>query len=119
MLSLVSYTKEDKSMFNDLDYKGIEFTVPKKDFDKIEKKNNDYINVFCHKNNLVYPVYVSNEKFEYCMDLLMITDENKLHYLCIKDFNRFMCNKTKNKNKNSFFKYCLQYFSNERFLVQD
>ena len=32
MLSLRSYTKEDKSMFNDLDYKGIEFTVPKKRF---------------------------------------------------------------------------------------
>ena len=109
-------------MFNGLDYKGIEFTVSKKDFDKIEKKknnNNNCINVFCHKNNLVYLVYESNEKFENCMDLLMITDENKLHYVCIKDFNRFVRNKTKNKHKNSFCKYCLQCFSNERFLIQD
>ena len=37
MLSLVSYVKADKRMFNGLDYKGIEFTVSKKDFDKIEK----------------------------------------------------------------------------------
>ena len=29
------------------------------------------------------------------MDLLMITDENKLHYVYVKDFNKFMCNKKK------------------------
>lgn len=29
-----------------------------------------------------------------------------------------MCNKTKNKNKKNFFKYCLQYFSCERFLIE-
>ena len=32
------------------------------------------------------------------MDLLLITDETKLHYVYIKNFNRFMYNKTKNKN---------------------
>ena len=36
------------------------------------------------------------------MDLLLIPDENKFHYLYIKDFNRFMCKKTKNKNKKYF-----------------
>ena len=33
---------------------------------------------------------------------LLITDENKSHYFYLKDFNRFMCNKTKNNNKNTF-----------------
>ena len=33
--------------------------------------------MFCFENNLVYPVYVSNEQFENSMNLLMITDENK------------------------------------------
>ena len=37
------------------------------------------------------------------MDLLLISNENKSHYVYIKDFNRFMCNKTKNKNKLFFF----------------
>ena len=36
------------------------------------------------------------------MDLLLISHENKSHYVYIKDFNRFMCNKTKNKNKKYF-----------------
>ena len=31
----------------------------------------------------------------------MITDKNKSHHVYIKDFNRFMCNKTKIKIKNT------------------
>ena len=51
------------------------------------------------------------------MDLLMITAENKSHYVYIKDSNRFMCNKTRNKNKKHFCKCCLQFFSSERVLI--
>ena len=87
-------TKADENMVNDLDYEGIEFPVSKRDFGKIEKKNICII-VFCSKNNLVYPVHISDEKFENCMDLLMITNKNKVHYVYIKDFNRFMCYETK------------------------
>ena len=47
-----------------------------------------------------------------CMDLLLITDENKPHYVYIKDFNRFMCN-----NKKKFCRYCLQRFTSERVLI--
>ena len=36
----------------------------------------------------------------------------------IKDFNRFMCNKTKNKNKKCFCKCCLQFFSSEKVLIE-
>ena len=51
-------------MVNGLDYKGIEFPVSKKDFSKIEQKNNVYINVFCYENDLTYHVYISNEKLK-------------------------------------------------------
>ena len=50
------------------------------------------------------------------MDLLLITDENKLCYVYIKDFNRVVCNKIKNGNKKHFFRYCLQCFSSEKVL---
>ena len=33
--------------------------------------------MFCYENNLVYPVHITDEKFENFMDLLMIIDENK------------------------------------------
>ena len=75
-------------MFNDLDYKGIEFPVSRKDFDKIEKKNNICIIVFCYDNNLLYPVNISDEKSKNCMNLLLITDDKKSHYVYIKDFTR-------------------------------
>ena len=67
------------------------------------------INVFCYKNKLVYPVLISDRKFEDCMDLLLLTDENKSHYVCIKDFNRFTCDKTKCRAKKHFYRYCLQF----------
>ena len=63
-------------MVSDLDYEGIEFSVSKNDFGKIEKKNNIFINMFCYENNLVYPVHILDQNFEDCMDLLMITNEN-------------------------------------------
>ena len=88
------------------------------DYCKIEQKNNICINVFCYENELTYPVYVSNKKFEHCMDLLLITEENQSHYVYIKDINRFMCNKTKNKNKKHFSNYCLQCFSREKVLQE-
>ena len=58
--------------------------VPGKDFSKFEKKNNACINVFCYENSLVHPVHISDQKFEDCMDFLMIANENKSHYVYIK-----------------------------------
>ena len=52
------------------------------------------------------------------MDLLLITDGNKSHYVYIKDFNRFMYDKAKNKDKKSFCKCCLQCFSSKNVLIE-
>ena len=54
----------------------------------------------------------------YSMDLLLISHETKSHYVYIKDFNRFLCNKTKNKNKKYFCKCCLQCFSSEKVFIE-
>ena len=104
-------------MINKLDYEGIKFPVSKKDYCKIERQNNICINVFCYESGLTYPIYVSNQKFKDCMDLLLISNGDKSHYVYIKDFNRFMCNKTRNKNKKYFCKCCLQCFSSEKVLI--
>ena len=53
------------------------------------------------------------------MDLLLIIDEKKSHYVYIKDFDRFMFYKTKkNKNKKYFCKSCLQCFSSKNVLTK-
>ena len=92
--------------------------MQEKDFNKIEMKNNICINVFDYENNLVFPIYVSDKKFEDSMDLLLLIDDDKSHYVYIKDFDRFMFHKTKNKNKKWFCKSCLQCFSSENVLTR-
>ena len=95
-------TEEDKELISDLDYDEIEFPVQEKDYNKIEVKNNICINVFGYENKLVFPIYVSDQKFEDSMDLLLLIDDDKSHYVYIKDLDRFMFYKTKNKNKKWF-----------------
>ena len=111
-------TKDNKSIINDLDYEGIKFPVSKKDYCKVEGQNNICINVFCCENGLTYSVYVSDQKFHNFMDLLWISNGNKSHYVYTKYFNRFMFNKTKNKNEKHFCKCCLQCFSSEKVLIE-
>ena len=57
-------TDEDKEFISNLDYDGIEFPVQEKDFCKIEVKNNICINVFGYEDELVFPIYVSNQKLK-------------------------------------------------------
>ena len=110
--------KTDKKIAEKLDYDRIEFPVQEKDFNKIEVKNNICINVFGYENGLVFPIYVSDQKFEDSMDLLLLIDDDKSHYVYIKDFDRFMFHKTKNKNKKWFCRSCLQCFSSESVLIK-
>ena len=105
-------------MANDFNYGRIEFPVREKSSSKLEKKNSIYINVFCYENILSFLIYISDQKFENSMDLLLIINENKSHYICIKHFDRFMFRKAKNKNKNHFFKSCLQCFSTKNVLTE-
>ena len=77
--------KENRNTTNDPDYEGSEFPVSKKDYYKIERQNIICINVFCYENGLTYPVHISDQEFHNSMDLLLISDENKSHYVYIKD----------------------------------
>ena len=62
-----------------------------KDFSKIGKRT--IFALICYENKLTFPIYVSDQKFENSMDLLLVIDENKSHYVYIKDFYRFMLHK--------------------------
>ena len=59
---------------------------------------------------------MSNQNFDDSMDLLLISHNFVSHYVYIKDFNRFIFNKTKHKDKKYFCKSCLQHFSSESVL---
>ena len=80
-------TKKYQELVNYLDYDGVEFPVREKYFSKIEKKNNICINVFCYENKLTFPIYISDQKFENSIDLLLVTNESKSHSVYINEFD--------------------------------
>ena len=49
------------------------------------KKKSICINEIFYENGFVYPVYVSYQELKNGMDLLLISDENKSHYVYIKN----------------------------------
>ena len=69
---------------------------------------------FGYENGFVCPVQLSDEKFEDCMDLLLIRDGNIPHYVYIKVLTD-LCALRQNRNKNRFRRYCLQCFSSENY----
>ena len=95
----ITNPEESKEFISNLDSDGIAFPVQEKDFSKIKVKNNICINVFGYEKYLVLPIYVSDQKLEDSKDLLLLNDNDKSHYVYIKDFDRFMSHKTKNENK--------------------
>ena len=108
--------KEDKRIAHTLNYANINFPVSARGYDKIEDQNDICINVFSYEDKVVCPIYISKKNFDDCMNVLMIHEGNKSHYVYIKDFNRLMFNKTKNGNKKWFCMHCLQHFSSENLL---
>ena len=74
--------------------------------------------MFGYENQLVFPIYVSDQIFKSSIDLLLLIDDDKSYYAYIKDFNTFMFHKTKRENKKWFCKSCLQCFSSENVLIK-
>ena len=72
--------------------------------------------MFGYENELVFPIYVLDQKFEDSMDLSLLIDDDKSHYVYCKDFNRFMFCKA--KNKKWFCRSCLQCFSSKNVLAE-
>ena len=73
------------------------------------------VNVFGYQNK-VYTLYISKKLSSETLDLLLITEKGKLHYLLIKDFNRLMFSRTKHKDKKHYCMSCLQNFTTEEIL---
>ena len=56
--------KIDKRFASNLNYEGTEFPVQEKFFSKIEVQNNICINVFGYEDELVFSIFISEQKFE-------------------------------------------------------
>ena len=72
-----------------------------KDFSKIETNNNICINVFCNEYKPTFPISISDQEFKNSMNVLLTMNENKSHYVYMKD----LCfTKGRIKTKNTFAK---------------
>ena len=108
--------KDDKKKVNELNYDGVEFPVSQRHYNKVEKQNSIRINVFGYEDGQPFSINISKETFEDQMNLLLITKDEKKHYVLIKDFNTFMYNQSKHKSKKNFCMNCLQCFSSKEVL---
>ena len=93
-----------------MDYTNVTFPMTQRDYRKIEILNNININVFGYEKQEPYPVYISKEKFNDMLNPLLITKGKEQHYVLIKDFNKFMYNQTKHKERKHFLYVLLAVF---------
>ena len=104
-------------MLQTLDYRGINFPMKARDYEIVEERFNINVNAFGYENK-VFPLYVSKKSNEQVLNVLLISNEEKSHYVFIKDFNRLMYSevKTKNQHKKHFCMSCLQNFTTKEIL---
>ena len=73
------------------------------------------VNAFSYENK-VYPLYISKKSYNQTLNLLLVTEKEKSHYVFIKDFNRLMFSRTKHEVKKYHCMSCLLSFTTEEIL---
>ena len=61
-------------------------------------------------------LYTFQKSYDQMLNLLLITEKDKFHYVFIKDFNRLMFSRTKHKDKKHHCMSCLQSVTTEKIL---
>ena len=107
--------KQDKKIAANLNYLDIAFPLDINDYEKIEDRFQMQVNAFGYENK-VYPLYISKKSYNQMLNLLLITEKDKSHYVLIKDFNRLMFSRTKHKDRKHYCMSCLKSFTTEEIL---
>ena len=81
-----------------------------RDYERVEERTKINVNVFGYENK-VFPLLISEKSNEKDLNVLLISNEEKSHYVFIKDFNRLMYSRTKHKDRKHFCMSCLQNFT--------
>ena len=70
-------------------------------YELVEKRLQMNVNVFCYENNM-YPIYISKNSNTQVSNVLLLINEEKSHYVFIKDLDELMYSKTKTKKWKNF-----------------
>ena len=108
-------SKQDKNIAANLNYSDIVFALDINDYKKIEDRFQMQVNLFGYENK-VYPLYISKKPDDQTLNLLLITEKGKSHYVFIKDFNRLIFSRTKHKDEKHHCMSCLQSFTTKEIL---
>ena len=97
--------KGDKKIASTLDYRRVNFAMKAGDYEIVEERFNINVNVFGYENKF-FPLYVSKKSNEQVLNVLLISNGEKSHYVFIKDFNRLMYSKAEHVYKTLQLKKC-------------
>ena len=86
-----------------------------RDYEISEERFEINMNVFEYEN-IVFPLYVSKKSNERVLNVLLISNEEKPHYVFIKDCNRLMYSQVKAKNVH-IKHFCMTCLQNLKFML--
>ena len=111
ILQSITQEQSDKDVSKRLDFKDLKFPVKIRDV-----KNSINISVFGYENKEKHPVYVSRKCCEdKHVDLLLIGEGEKKHYVLIKDFNTFMYDHTLHRERKHFAVIVYMFLLQKKF----
>jgi len=92
-----------REAINNFNIDGLTFPLPPNQIPKFEKQNGDYsVNVFHldEETNTIMPMKLTKEiKRKYHVDLLLISEEDKRHYILIRNLSGLFNDKSKHDGK--------------------
>ena len=90
---------------------GIKFPASTRDIKRFESRNEITINILAFENKKVY-ICRKGKEYDRVANLMLITDNNKKHYVAIKSLSRLLrSSNTKNEKAQYFCINCLRGFS--------
>ena len=100
---------------SDFDWSGIRFLDSVKDIKKVEIKNQISINLLAIEDRQIYICRKGGNNYECIINLMLITESNRKHYVAIKSLSRLLWSQnTKHKGKEYFCMNCVQGFWEEK-----
>lgn len=101
----------------ELNFDRIEFPMKTGNIRKFERQNpNISVSVFKWSGKYLIPEVISNEDRPHQIDLLLISDGEKSHYIWIKDLARMLFKNSKHGHRQYPCRRCLHVYSSETLL---
>ena len=95
---------------DDFDWDGIKFQAAIRDIKRFESRNEITINILALEDKKVY-ICRKGKEYDQVANLMLITDNNKKHYVAIKSLRRLLSRQnSKHKESQHFCINCLQGF---------